>query len=152
MSRFLTTDPFADFDRFFPPRRRNLANISTRKPSFSSSPAANQQLPVNVFETDDAIGIEAWLPGFSEDDLSVTIDRGLLRIHAQREPDTQADADNDHERTYRRRELTPTGLSRSFRLDPAFDAKQISARLANGVLQLSLPKTANPKPHQIPIN
>ncbi len=149
MSNFLIRDPFADFDRFFRPRRRTVAASSALTPSLAAS---NQQLPVNVFETDDGIGIEAWLPGFSEDELSVTVDDGQLRIRAERATDSESDADNGADRKYRRREVARTVLSRSFRLDPAFDAEQISARLANGVLELSLPKGAQPQPQKIAIN
>ena len=43
-------------------------------------------------------------------------------------------------------------LSRSFRLDPSYDASDISAHLANGVLELSLPKADEPEPQRITIN
>ena len=48
--------------------------------------------------------------------------------------------------------MTRTVLSRSFRLDPSYDASKIAAHLANGVLELSLPKSEEAEPQRIAIN
>ena len=150
MSTIRIRDPFAEFDRM-------LATAFAHRPhqpqrNRATTPDSDRQVPVNVFETEDGIGIEAWLPGFAENELSVTVDDGQLRIHAERTADNESEAGSGADRKYRRREVARTVLSRSFRLDPAYDAEQISARLANGVLELSLPKAAQPEPQQIAIN
>lgn len=158
MSKILIRDPFADFDGLFSafngPRTRNRRRAAVAN---VASVTNNWQLPVNVYETKDGIGIEAWVPGFGEDELSVTVDDGQLRIHAEHA--SSADTDGAEvsdaatgERKYRRREVARTVLTRSFRLDPSYDTSKISAHLANGVLELSLPKAEQPEPQQISIN
>lgn len=151
MSKILIRDPFAEFDSLFSGqfpsafgRRRHRAK--------APSPTTSWQLPVNVYETDDGIGIEAWVPGFKEDELSVTVEDGQLRIHAERASDEEAESGAGEDRKYRRREVTRTVLSRTFRLDPSYGVSQISAHLANGVLELSLPKSEEAAPQQIAIN
>lgn len=150
MSKILIRDPFAEFDSLF-------SSSFGRRPRRTSRPApagatASWQLPVNVYDTDDGVGIEAWVPGFGEDEISVTVDDGQLRIHAEHATDEASEHGNGEDRQYRRREVTRTVLSRSFRLDPSYDTSKISAQLANGVLDLSLPKGDEPEPHKIAIN
>lgn len=149
MSKILIRDPFAEFDSLFDSafgrRRRGPA------PTLAST-TSSWQLPVNVYDTEDGVGIEAWVPGFKEDEISVTVDDGQLRIHAERATDEESEGGNGDDRKYRRREVTRTVLSRSFRLDPSYDASRISAHLANGVLELSLPKSEEAAPQRISIN
>ncbi len=168
MSSILIRDPFADFDHIW--QRALGAPLGRRR--HSAAPSENWQLPVNVFDSDAGIGIEAWLPGFSEDEIAVTVDDDQLRIHAEHVSDAStegkpANGANDEGkasdankasdagsagRNYRRREVASTVLSRSFRLDPSYDASRISARLSNGVLELTLPKAEQPEPQRIKID
>ena len=162
MSKILIRDPFADFNSMFsafgsPWSRRKLAGSPSAAAVAASPATTNWQLPVNVFETEDGIGIEAWVPGFSENELSVTFEDGQLRIHAEHASSDVSDGAEvsdspGGERKYRRREVARTVLTRSFRLDPAYDTSKISAHLANGVLELSLPKSEEAAPQQIAIN
>lgn len=146
MSKILIRDPFAEFDSLFGNtfgRRRRQATAPT--------PTSSWTLPVNVYDTDEGIGIEAWVPGFEDDEISVTVDDGQLRIHAERSTDEESEDGPSEDRKYRRREVSRTVLSRNFRLDPSYDAARISAKLANGVLELSLPKSEEAQPHRVAI-
>ena len=155
MSKILVRDPFAEFDSLF---GRQLPSAFGRRRRHSARavggdrPPTTWQLPVNVYEDDEGVGIEAWLPGYAEDEISVTVDDGQLRIRAEHSSDESSEGDSGQERTYRRREVKRSVLSRSFRLDPSYDASKISARLANGVLELSLPNGEESEPQQIAIN
>ncbi|MCY3569445.1 MAG: Hsp20/alpha crystallin family protein [Chloroflexi bacterium] len=155
MSKILIRDPFAEFDslfsgqwpRAFARRPRRVASTAA-----GSMPTTSWQLPVNVYENDEGIGIEAWVPGFGEDEISVTVDDGQLTIHAEHASDESSEQGSVEDRKYRRREVARTVLSRSFKLDPAYDSSKISAQLANGVLELSLPKGEEPEPQKIAIH
>ena len=154
MSKILIRDPFAEFDSLF---NAPFGRAFGRRPRRTSAPApagatSSWQLPVNVFDTEDGVGIEAWVPGFEEDEIAVTVDDGQLRIHAERATDEESEGGNGEDRRYRRREVTRTVLSRTFRLDPSYDASRISAHLSNGVLELSLPRGDEPEPQKIAIN
>ena len=154
MTKILIRDPFAEFDSQFANQFANqFSGAFGRRPQRVSAPAptSNWTLPVNVYETDEGVGIEAWVPGFKEDEISVTVDDGQLRIHAQRSSNEESENGAGEDRKYRRREVARTVLSRSFRLDPSYDAAKIAAHLANGVLELSLPKSAEAEPQRIAI-
>ncbi len=154
MTKILIRDPFAEFDSLF---ANQFYGAFGRRPQLVSAPAptptptSNSTLPVNVYDTDEGVGIEAWVPGFKEDEISVTVDDGQLRIHAERSSDVESENGAGEDRKYRRREVARTVLSRSFRLDPSYDAAKIGAHLANGVLELSLPKSAEAEPQRIAI-
>ena len=155
MSKILIRDPFAEFDSLF---NAPFGGAFGRRPrrvaatTAGRAPATSWQLPVNVYENDEGIGIEAWVPGFAEDEISVTVDDGQLTIHAEQASDEHSENGVGEDRKYRRREVTRTLLSRSFKLDPSYDPSKISAHLANGVLELSLPKGEEPEPQKIAIN
>jgi HSP20 family protein len=91
---------------------------------------------VEIVEDDQAVYVEADLPGVSPDTVEVALDDGYLTVAGRV---TGAST----ERAYRRR----------FALnDPSqFDTDHISAELRHGVLALRLPKVAPPKPRQIAI-
>ena len=146
MNKILIRDPWAEFDSLF-----DDVFGRRRRPSPPAS-TSSWQLPVNVYETDDGIGIEAWAPGFEEDEISVTVDDGQLRIHAERSSPQESENGFREDRKYRRREVARTVLTRNFRLDPSYDASKIAARLANGVLEISLPRTEAASPHRVAIH
>ena len=155
MSKILIRDPFAEFDSLFSGQFPGAFGRRPRRVASTAGgkmPTTSWQLPVNVYENDEGIGIEAWVPGFAEDEISVTVDDGQLRIHAEHASDESSENGSGEDRKYRRREVTRTVLSRSFKLDPSYDASKISAHLANGVLELSLPKGEEPEPQKIAIN
>ncbi len=147
MSKILIHDPFAEFDNF---RAGGFDGVWGRHRHGRRS-GSSRTLPVNVYETDAGVGLEAWLPGFSEDEIAVTVDDGQLQIRAERASESAAEDGAGEDRKYRRREVARTVLARRFRLDPAYDATQITARLANGVLELSLPKSEAAAPQRIAI-
>jgi len=89
---------------------------------------------VEIVEDDQAVYVEADLPGVSPDTVEVALDEGYLTVAGRM---------SDGERGYRRR----FALS-----DPSqFDTEHISAEFRNGVLALHLPKTPPAQPRQIPI-
>lgn len=105
----------------------------------------NQQL--RQFSTDirddgDKYVIEADLPGFNKEDINVDIQGNRLTISAQRS--TQSE-DKDAKGNYIRCERSYGSYSRSFDVS-GVDVDAIKANYRHGVLQLTLPKKAEPQP------
>ena len=112
--------------------------------------------PVDIREDDDNFTVEAEMPGFTKDQISVSIEKGVLSISAERNtvPDATAkaagepsgDKSTSHltERRYNR-------VHRSFTLPTSVDESKSQARLDQGVLHLTLPKIAEVKPRKITI-
>ncbi len=130
--------PFARFNRYaaFDPFKEME---SLERAFFSPSLPA---LKTDIRETDTAYILEAELPGFKKEEISVTIDGVTLTIkasHASEEKNEEGKND------YIRRERSYRSYSRSFDLK-GIDADKISAAYHDGVLELTLPKEEQKKP------
>ena|SRR5579862_4494752 len=99
---------------------------------------------VNIYETQDGYVLEAEMPGVSKDGLEITLEGTEITItgHRQVEPlPGEALFHESHNLDYRR----------VFELDPAIDTAKVSARVDQGVLTLSLPKSERVKPRKISV-
>lgn len=101
--------------------------------------------PVDIREDDDHIYVEAELPGFTKDQVQVTLENGVLNIVAERK-DTGKSGGQVH-----LRERRYTRVARSFTLPGTVDPQNIEAKLENGVLYLTLAKRPEVKPRRIEI-
>ncbi len=90
---------------------------------------------VDIRETDDALIVEAELPGIERKDVKVDIKDGVLTISGERKYEKETEEENIHrmERVYGR-------FSRSFSLPNNVDVDKVEAKLKNGVLTVRLPK------------
>lgn len=89
---------------------------------------------VNVAEGVDAFRIEMALPGLEKTDISLTIESGLLVIHAKKAFDLPEGY------AYKRKELAGYDLVRKFELSDLIDIAQIRAEMHHGLLVITLPK------------
>ncbi len=97
--------------------------------------AATWTPPVDVLEKRDRIVLTAELPGFTEDQIHLRFEDGVLTLDGERRFEKEADEARYHcvERSYGR-------FSRTFRLPANVDEERISASFANGLLVVELPK------------
>ena len=102
-------------------------------------------LPLDIYETDDAFVVKAFVPGVSPDHLDITMQQNTLTIKAEQPVEQQEGV------RYYLRERTGGTWLRSFDLPAAIDSEHIDARLENGVLWLTLPKAPEAKPHKVQI-
>jgi HSP20 family protein len=100
---------------------------------------------VNIVETKDSFVLEAEMPGVNKEGLELLLEGSELAIVGRR----QAEAPNA-EMVYR--ESSPRDFRREFVLDPSIDASRISARIDQGVLTVTLPKTERVKPRKITVS
>ncbi len=99
---------------------------------------------VNIFETPDGYALEAELPGVSKDGLEITLENNEVTIVGHRAPETAAGEPLLRERSF-------TAFRRVFELDPAIDTARIAAKINQGVLTLTLPKSEAIKPRKITV-
>jgi HSP20 family protein len=100
--------------------------------------------PVDIDEDEDSIRVEAELPGFTADQVDVTVDDGTLNITAERKPEESKGKKHLSERRFVR-------VERSFTLPTRVNEEQAEAKLDGGVLKLRLPKAAEAKPKRVPL-
>ena len=100
---------------------------------------------VNIFETKDGYVLEAEMPGVSKDGLEITLQGTEITItgHRQVEP-------MPGEALFQ--ESRNAGFRRVFELDPVIDTGKVSARMEQGVLKLTLPKSERVKPRKITVD
>jgi len=104
---------------------------------------------VDIREDADHFYVEAELPGFKKDDVDITLENQTLTISAERQSETkQGDGKKGdlllHERRYSR-------FLRSFTLPPTVDEQSVNAKLADGVLTITLNKREETKPRRIQV-
>lgn len=102
--------------------------------------------PVDILERKDRILLTAELPGFSEEQIRLRFEEGVLTLEGERRFQKEADDARYHcvERSYGR-------FSRSFRLPANVDEEAISATFVNGLLVIELPKREEAPPKSIRI-
>ncbi|MFP4144645.1 MAG: Hsp20/alpha crystallin family protein [Phycisphaeraceae bacterium] len=106
--------------------------------------------PCDVHETDEHIIVEAELPGFSKDQISVDINQGILVIDAHRRSEKEAAPEGETRRHLHERQYAH--VRRALRLPAPVNEEQIDAHLEHGVLTLTMPKAAEAKIRHIEIH
>lgn len=100
---------------------------------------------VNIFETKDGYVLEAEMPGVSKDGLEITLEGTEITITGHRQVELMPG-----EALFQ--ESRNAGFRRVFELDPAIDTGKVSARMEQGVLKLTLPKSERVKPRKITVD
>ena len=106
---------------------------------------------VDVREDADHIYVEAELPGFKKDELDITLENQTLTITAERREEQKRGGEEKkgelllHERRY-------TRFQRSFTLPPTVNEQSVNAKLADGVLTVTLNKREETKPRKIQVS
>ena len=93
---------------------------------------------VNVEETDEAFKLELAAPGKNKEDFNIEVDKNVLTISSEEEARHE-----EEEKNYTRREYSYRSFRRSFRLPEGTDSATIVAAYDNGVLYVTIPKTAD---------
>lgn len=124
-------DPFKELENF-------------ERAFFGPWESAMKTLPfrTDIRETDDAFVLEAELPGFKKEEVEVTLDNETLTIRAERK---EEQTENGETGSYIRRERVSGAYARSFDVS-GVDTERMTARFADGVLTLTLPKLVHVKP------
>ncbi len=100
---------------------------------------------VNIFETKDGYALEAEMPGVNKDVLEITLEGNEITILGRRAAEPSAG-----EVLFRERSVAD--YRRVFELDPAIDTGKISAKMEQGMLLLTLPKSERVKPRKITVS
>jgi HSP20 family protein len=128
--------------------RAEIDRMLARVPDAGESSLPRRWAPASdVIDTDDEIVITAELPGVKDEDVSITVEDGMLRIAGERRLEQRIDRDRFH-----RLERSYGGFERRFPLPPGVDEGAIHAGIAYGVLKITIPKPAAAEPRQIAIN
>jgi HSP20 family molecular chaperone IbpA len=101
---------------------------------------------VNIAEAEDSLEVKAEVPGFSEKEIEVSVEPHRLTITGKRETETERE-EKKTKTVYS--EFCSNQILRTVDLPATVDAEKTTATLKNGVLQLTMPKTAKAKTIEI---
>jgi len=104
-------------------------------------------LPLDVTTSDDALTIEAALPGIKPEDVDITVENGTVRISGK-----TADERTAEEGSYVLQEIRRGNFSRTVTLPTGLEPDKATASFENGILRLQIPKAEQVKPRQIKIS
>jgi HSP20 family protein len=98
-------------------------------------------VPVEMSESGDSYTIRAEVPGFDAKHLNIQADSNSIYIRGKNEQKKEERKDGEVKYS----ELSATELCRRIALPSSINPEKISARLTNGVLEITLPKAMPPK-------
>jgi HSP20 family protein len=99
---------------------------------------------LDVIETDDAFVVKAALPGWTPEQVEITLDKHVLTLKG--EAQEEAEGGKLHWK-----EISRAAFSRSLRLPQGIDADAVTAKFEHGVLTVTVPKAEVAKPRAIKI-
>ncbi len=101
---------------------------------------APEQLPIDLYETDDAVVVTASLPGVTSEDVQVSVTGRVLTIKGETKTAT-----DETEGNYYHQERRAGAFQRVITLPTRVEADKAEATFEDGVLKLELPKVAEVK-------
>ena len=124
-------------------RRFDVAPLVPREISWGAVPA------VDIAEKDNAYEISAELPGMDEKDVEVKYASGLITIKGEKQEEKE-----EKRKDYHLSERRYGSFQRAFSLPEGADPDKLEATFKNGVLKITLPKSAEAqrKERKIAIN
>jgi HSP20 family protein len=107
-----------------------------------ASTAGWRGMPLSAWQDENNVYVEVDAPGLTESDLDVSVHEGMLTIRGERKCERKAEGYDT--RAYGR-------FEQQISLPTPVDADRVEAKLANGVLSLTFPKSEAAKPRKIAI-
>ncbi|RLM64164.1 Hsp20/alpha crystallin family protein [Halorubrum sp. Atlit-26R] len=136
-------DPFAETERLLDRMNRRFGDVE----GWDASDDRSSSTPIDLVEHDDEFVVTFDLPGFETDDVEVRVADHTLRIEADRDESVSED-----DEAYIRRERRHRSVRESVSLPDEVDTEAVSARMRNGVLTVTLPRTTAEAERTVEIN
>ena len=119
---------------------QDLDQIASRRYGLASgdnngSSVADWVPAVDIVEEKDRYVLRADVPGVKPEDIDVNMECGVLTVSGERRHESTEEAEGR-----RRVERVSGKFHRRFNLPDTADAEEISAKSANGILEVSIPK------------
>jgi len=141
-------DPFRELEEVSNRLNRIFGQSLARSESGQNMLAVADWAPsVDISETDSEYLIKGEIPGVKKEDVKVTIQDGMLTIQGERKQEKEEKGKKFHriERSY-------GSFVRSFRVPDDADENSVKAEFKDGMLNVTLAKSAKAKPKAIEVS
>ncbi|MBI2286954.1 MAG: Hsp20/alpha crystallin family protein [Nitrosomonadales bacterium] len=141
-------DPFRELEDVTNRLNRIFGQSLARSESGQNMLAVADWAPsVDISETDSEYLIKGEIPGVKKEDVKVTIQDGMLTIQGERKQEKEEKGKKFHriERSY-------GSFVRSFRVPDDADENSVKAEFKDGMLNVTLAKSAKAKPKAIEVS
>jgi HSP20 family protein len=132
-------DPFDIFQRF--------GDLLDRDSFFAPAQRGEWLPPVDIQETDGGYTFRMDVPGLKPEDLEVELHEGILSIRGSRNEEKR-----EEDKGYVRVERRQGSFARQFRVPTSVRAENLSAKVAEGVLTIEVPKGEGPEARKVPVS
>jgi HSP20 family protein len=124
----------------------NLAEFDAFLNQVLSPSQRSGHASAGLWEDESAYHVELDVPGVSRENIDITFDKGMLTIAAERKHE-----ENESTRKGWREERFYGKVTRSFSLPETIDVESIAAEMNDGVLRVTVAKTAAAQPRKVEI-
>ena len=138
-------EPFADALKLSDAMEQLLNESWVSPRRFFGSWNGTLSMPLDMYETDEAYVVTAFMPGVASDKLDIQVQQNILSIHGEVSVEQPKDA------RYLIQERGSGAYERSIRLPSQVEADKIAATFTDGVLTITLPKAESVKPHRVSV-
>lgn len=109
------------------------------------------QVPVNIRETDASYELHVIAPGLKKEDFRLSVEKNMLTISFEHQEDTK---EQTNDGKWLRTEHKMRSFKRNFTMNEKVETSGITAKYADGILLVSLPKkeVSEPTKQEIVIN
>jgi HSP20 family protein len=126
---------------------QELDRLTNAMPQPGAAASSRWAPAFDVLEDTNNYLLRADVPGVARRDIDVRVEKSVLTIRGERKAEQ-----GDNPQGYRRRERRQGAFCREFTLPDTVDRAGISARISDGVLEITLPKQTASRPKKITLN
>ena len=101
---------------------------------------------IEISETDKAIEVSAEMPGLERKDVDISIEDDTLTIRGEKKVE-----ESQKDKNVQLSERSYGVFYRVLQLPPGIDPSSVQATMANGILKLTIPKSAKSAPKKIEV-
>lgn len=136
LTRYQGFDPFQEMEQMM----KNFPNNGLMPMGQGFAPA------LDVYETKDAVVVEAPLPGINPANVEVSVENGIVTVQGQSTKEHEMDDKN-----YYRKEVRSGSFFRQIALPVAVKETDVTAEFEDGVLKVTCPKMEESKPNKVTV-
>ena len=140
-------DPFREVTSLQERMNRLFSDFRLRSPFAEEEITQGTWVPpVDIYETNDSIVLEAELPGITKDSISLEVKDNTLTLKGEKKFEKDVKEEN-----YHRVERSYGSFQRVFTLPSTVQQDKVKAKFRDGILEITLPKVEEAKPKQIKV-